>query len=1499
MPTATIASPKAGTFKVWYAYTLEDGSGELLPSHATRVKVGDATLHTEMDLPELLASCEEQDGLYTSNLVREAAGRRIDDQTKTADISFRLLAAYLAVRPGENGKWEAYRDYSLHDVLVRSGTKRKHVRRDKKTGEWFETEVATVEAAARALNVGRSSIGLASSNRSVVLRPEQKEAVRKTKRVFKNGTYEEPKDFLWNAIMRFGKTLTTYKLVEELQDDVKKVLVLTHRPVVVEGWGEDFYSIFGNTDWTFASKKRDETWDAIKDKEKFFYFASVQDLRGSFDLSNEHNEDDGQDEEWSEQELAQVFTKNAEIFATDFDLIVLDEAHEGLKTELADRMFAALKTRYTLRLSGTPFNLVEDFDADQIYTWSYTDEQRAKREWNDAQSDPEDPRYLEPNPYSALPELEIRTIDLSKVFEKYPEVQADSTYFKLNRFFAVDKTRTVKSEIYGEVHPFKNEAMVRRLLSLMTDTRQGDLDPLTGEVKNVEPSSFPFANDGASIDFADSFWLLPSIDATRSLHELLSLHPYFSTFRIVNASGNNDSGDPLADVQAAIGEADRTITLSIGKLTTGTTVKEWTSVLMMSNMRSAMSYMQTIFRSKSSGSLRDGRAKEKAFVFDFDPDRTLEMVVEAGRKNAIAKIREEKLKLSVVDEDELERSQIDELLTYLPIIAYDGVEFKQADSSFIMETVNRLAIDATVKGGFESLKLYNREALNEVTLEDLSLFSDLALSVSKSTTDPAVRKVKISKSALSDGVKSTIRTDPSLFPELDSQAKRGAELTEEQAAMLKEYKDHMANRKQMMLTLRGVSVRLPLLILGAEPVGSVGGSNRITIENFPDQIDDESWREFMPKGFEKKGLDRPSWESLSKYYNREVFEGSANAIQAKINEIFQLPVLERALPIAHFFSTVKNPDKETILTSWKVVNLQYANTLGGLRWVNDAGDCRMRNLRTGEIEYLPIEDALDSDTIHAREGYEAAPEWVTSDVDPVEADGRDFWEDPETTILDINSKTCLYPFYAALSRFYAERELRKAAKYRGRRVKSEYEDFAEDEQHLEDLRCWKRIVEKDIFVNARVPYSARIARRVLAGYDERIQVNATVIDVLQVRSVIEAAKVAKTETKQRVLTLEEKVSLWRWIFNPEAMSTVREDGKTLSEERRDRIVIEDVSKLLEELEITKNSGRFTAIVANPPYQMTLSAASSDANQGKEMKVYPQFFMVSTYISDLACIIFPDGWRFSSGKGTLYEGPSMRSDKQIYSIIPLGQKAFPEVGISVDVVLWKKDYDNRGEMEKFYTSAPEAWLKLSKLYPSIEKKIGSQRANRIEGDGELVSRVKGYPDFIFDEPGPDRIAIHHSKGRVYYCSTSHPIFKPLQKVKLIFPMTGTQRSYRDSLIIDSHEEYSNYWIPVFFDSREEAQNFRSYLGTLFYRGLLAMGTVSQNATRSTHRFVPDLSNVCNPRTKKVGWNSDWTDDDLKELFKEVLTDEDWAYIEKTAIESDPAGLRRSSEQSRNR
>ena len=909
------------------------------------------------------ATCDEQDPTKlppNCKSLNDAASARIRQYTQTAGIAFDLLYTELTLHY-RGGKFCSFNDKELHNLLERSGIKKKIFDTEHNADEWYYIDLETAKRAIAAMKEGRESLlpgEISKSRNPIVFRPEQREAIDKTEKRFKKGN-----QMLWNAKMRFGKTLSALQVVKEM--DFLRTLILTHRPVVDKGWFDDFGKIFyDRLDFAYGSKNNGDSHESLERRAQadglhYVYFASMQDLRGS-------------------ELVGGNFDKNSELFATPWNLIIVDEAHEGTQTELGRAVMAELvkPTTKVLRLSGTPFNLLDDFKEDEIYTWDYVMEQRAKQQW--AKTHPGDH-----NPYAVLPVMNIYTYDLGRLLHEFVD---EDVAFNFREFFRVN-------EGGGFVH----ERDVSAFLNLLT--------------KKDKDSCYPFANDEYRSIFRHTLWMLPGVKEAKALSALLQCHPVFQYFTIVNVAGEGDedeeSRDALEAVNSAIGpdpDATHTITLSCGRLTTGVSIPAWTAVLMLSGSynTAASGYMQTIFRVQTPFPASYPKTKEQCYVFDFAPDRTLRVLAETAKISAKAG------KTSQND-----RETMGDFLNFCPVISIEGSQMDKLDVPRMLEQLKQVYVERVVRNGFEDNSLYNDELLklSDVELRD---FDELKKIIGQTKAMPRTNQVDINNQGLTD-------------EEYEEKEKLGKkpkkELTEEEKRRLEELKKKGKNRETAISILRGISIRMPLLIYGAELNGE---DEEITIDNFAERIDPRSWEEFMPRGVSKQ-----KFNAFKRYYDPDIFRAAGKRIRAMARAADRMGVEERIARITEIFGTFRNPDKETVLTPWRVVNMHIGDCLGGYCFFDK------------DYEHVIDEPRFIN---HGR---------VTAEVFT-----------PDARILEINSKSGLYPLYMAYGI------------YRARLKDSTVSATTPEEQQA----VWDKTVAENIFVVCKTPMAKSITRRTLVGF---------------------------------------------------------------------------------------------------------------------------------------------------------------------------------------------------------------------------------------------------------------------------------------------------------------------------------------------------------------------------------------------------------------------------------
>lgn len=1009
-------------FEQTYSYKLIYVFSMPYETHKGMLKVGEATLKTDIMPNELVPNC------HTLN---QAAKARIDSYTKTASMSYKLEYTELALKT-EFGYSFTFKDKDVHKVLMNSGVHK--VQPNGATGEeWFATDIETVKAAIKSVKNGKSTLSSSDFVRetrqeTIDFREEQINAIEKTLKTFKKDD-----EMLWYAKMRFGKTLSALEVIRRSQ--YRRVIIATHRPVVDDGWSEDFKKILfpGNSEHEYHYERKtkdsaytfDEKTDAEndlkirkldKDGTYFVYFASVQDLRGSKIVGGK-------------------FNKNNAVFALDWDLIIIDEAHEGTQTELGDNVVKALKKDHTkvLALSGTPFNLLDKFGEDNVYTWDYVMEQKKKTEWDLTHQG-------DHNPYADLPKMHIFTYDLGEKLKKYVSDEYDTKAFNFREFFRVwykgpnGNRELPKNAVEGK---FVHENDVNAFLNLM--------------VREDTDSGYPYSTQEYRDMFRHTLWMVPGVKEAQALSELLRNHPVFKHFGIANVAGKGDryeeehSGDALELVRDTIKNYDHSITLSCGKLTTGVTVKEWTAVLMLSGSYStaAAQYMQTIFRVQSAGTI-DGKQKTDCYVFDFAPDRTLKVLTETVHLSRKPGKSQQK-----------RREAMTEFLNYCPVIAISGSKTRTYSVESMMEQIKQIYAERAVNSGFEDESLYNDELLKLDEI-DASKFNELKDIIGASKASKKKKDVVVNGQGLTDEQVEHIDDPEPPTPPKD--------LTKEEQEERKKKKQAKEARKKAIDILRGVSIRMPLMIYGAD----VPIEEDIDINSFVDIIDDESWKEFMPTGVSKK-----IFTEFTKYYDRDVFIAAGKRIRRLAAAADRETPTRRVIQIAEIFRHFKNPDKETVLTPWRVVNMHMSETLGGWCFYNDKfeEDTQEKKNRLEEPRFVDHGEVTEA--VFAK----------------------------NSKILEINSKTGLYPLYVAYS-FYKQR----------------MDGMSDDDWTPEECQYfWNEVIRDNVYVICKTPMAKSITRRTLCGYSD-VKCNAHYFDDL-----VNMLKNKPEQFKKRVM----KGSYWK------------------------------------------------------------------------------------------------------------------------------------------------------------------------------------------------------------------------------------------------------------------------------------------------------------------------------------------------------------------------------------
>ena len=636
---------------------------------------------------------------------------RIDQQNKTANVNYEIVGEYEA----QDIKGNYFHDKEIHQILEKEYERKK----DKKTGrltEWFKISEQDARRVIENRIYCRFEFAYHKDEQiEFKLRPNQEAAVEKTYRRWEISKQhpedDKLKEFLWNAKPRFGKTITAYEFAKKIE--ARKVLIITQRTAISDSWFNEYNKFLKGrqTGYIFGSSKENvkednentkskahskkEIREALKDNEdqKIIFYISFSDIKGKDESGN--------------------FKKNnAWIFEIDWDLLIIDETHEGSLTDKAKKVYEGLNYGFLLHLSGTPFKRIEmgGYSEKNSYSWSYTDEQYEKENWDYSRGK---------NPYEEMPRLNIYAYQLSLALRRV--AISDEKSFDFREFFKITSNKNLGDSF---VHDAEIDLFLDNLCSATNK------DNLEGY------QTFPFGNEELRDSLRHTFWLLPKDRRiVRLLGEKLKKHHFFKDYKIIVATGSDDKEAPqdsmkaLRELRKKIGEEPhktKTITLSLGMLTTGVTVKEWTAVLMLNDAKSAEQYIQANFRAQTpwkyqllNGEIYKGKdqkneevktyTKENAYVFDFSPDRVLEIIPEYANLEATGATKTA----------EEQKRNLNKLRNFLPVISIDDeCKMRCLDSNEILElrkSVNSAARDV-VDSGFMLNKLF--------TIRDIFHISD-------------------------------------------------------------------------------------------------------------------------------------------------------------------------------------------------------------------------------------------------------------------------------------------------------------------------------------------------------------------------------------------------------------------------------------------------------------------------------------------------------------------------------------------------------------------------------------------------------------------------------------------------------------------------------------------------------------------------------------------------------------------------------------------------------
>ena len=715
------------------------------------------------------------------------AAQRVAEQypVKLPQQSYEIVFNETAMR--DNGTF--FDDHAIHKRLAAQGFVREN-------GEWFRCSLKDVQAAFIAEKQSKPLSDGLSRTHDFPMRPEQQAAVEKTAAYFREFQREEgiTPHFLWNAKMRFGKTFAAYQLAKEM--GWKRILVLTFKPAVLSAWREDLRSHTDFADWQFVSNyEEDLSFDAADKTHPLVFFGSFQDLLGK-------------------DKSGGIKAKNEQVHTVNWDCVIFDEYHYGawrekskdlfdkeemaaiktIEAELADmeadnpdyfdERLLPITTSHYLYLSCTPFRAISsgEFIEEQIFNWTYPDEQKAKRSW---------PSENGANPYAALPGMKMFTYTLPESIRHVAE-QGEFDEFDLNAFFAAEGS--------GENARFKNEEYVQKWLDLIRGSYR---DTMVDDLKlGKEKPPMPFSDVRLLGVLQHTFWFLPNVAACFAMRNLIAQRQnvFYHDYQVIVCAGIGAGigAEALKPVQAAMkgGLDTKTITLSCGKLTTGVSVAPWSGVLMLRNLSSPETYFQTAFRVQTPWLLKNPAAdaarreeivKHECYIFDFAPNRALKQVQEYACKLDS-------------NPDTSPEQKVKDFISVLPIFSYDGSAMREIDAEGVLDYALSGTTATLLAKRWESALLVN---VDNVTLQRLLN--------SKEAMDVLSRIEKFR--TLNQDLETIINKSEAVKDAKKQAAEEGRELTAKEKKELSDAeKEYKSKRKEIQEKLIAFATRVPVFM---------------------------------------------------------------------------------------------------------------------------------------------------------------------------------------------------------------------------------------------------------------------------------------------------------------------------------------------------------------------------------------------------------------------------------------------------------------------------------------------------------------------------------------------------------------------------------------------------------------------------------------------------------------------------------------------------------------
>ena len=1354
---------------------------------------------------------------------------RIAEQVKTAafDLSNKYKvwwhepARYL---PNNSKKIKFFTDHDFHRYLEKNGIQR----RDGNLREWFYFGENSSKTSHDYFNefAKKDYFRHSGEKLTYTLRKEQEEAVSRTLEYIKNHQIEEfttsddESKFLWNAKPRFGKTLTTYDFV--LKFKAKNILIVTNRPAIAASWYDDFNKFIDGYDFisTTDSLKNEKVliYEKYIDKCKKtgtcrpqFTFLSLQDLKGS-------------------KHFGGKFEKLKHISEINWDLLVIDESHEAIETDKTDEAFSRIKRRFTLYLSGTPFKALASgsFSEEQIYNYTYYDEQKAKAE------EIEKGEYF--GPHTNLPDLKIFVYQMSNaISEKMEEgIKIDGKEekynFNLNDFFATRNGR------------FIDEASVKNFLYNLTHNKK-----------------YPFSSDKLRNELKHTFWLVGNrVESVRALKRLLKEDPFFKDYEVIEAIGKKDDDDneklkekSLNRVKKAIKKYDKTITLSVKQLTTGVTVKEWTAVLMLSDIQSESVYVQTMFRAQNPHHyVKDGELfrKESAYVFDFSPDRILR-IYDDFANSLVSK----PAKGSATGEER--KNNIQTLLNYAPVIAedFDG-KMTEIDAEKVIMMPKVFLGRKVVESRFLSNDLFNinvfktfsknvTKRLNKLRSTDTSGSANknrLDGEISNDTYNERIvereKRISVNRQDIfgdkiyGKGLKEIIDKNILDVDISENKDKFSENVADEivdhlKQTSFKKYSEIYGSKEKELKEIEK-DVKEKVRELADSYIHP--DMNQSDERKFKQELDDYLVEQLPQDTIRKK--------------EEELFEQEEKEELRKQND--KLRTIGRALPMLIMAS--KNPEKLELGNIENSVSDEVFEEI-----FNESGTTE----KFTKEDFCYLRDEATDEGGNRIELFDTFV--VNSSIQEFEKRRKEMAD-----YINTDSPTDIFTYIAPQ---------KSNLVFTPREVVTKMLNVLEDENP--GIFSNPNLTFCDLHIKSGL-YLAEIAKRLNKGLEKAIRDKDA-----RIKHIFEKQLYGFTPSK---------------VIESIATNYVYGDFNVSKENIKERDLVKEFK------EGKRLDMKFDVIIGNPPYQ-------EDVGAGSEYPIY-QYFMEEAYkTSNKVCLITPARFLFNAGGTPKKWNNKMLNDEHLKVELYEQNSAniFPETDIKGGIAITYRDsnkvFGKIGTFTHFeeLNSILNKVKKISSTYfDSIHHSFNSIRAsNRLNFKKLEANIFEKLPELFSDVKRNSDIKVFGllNKKRVYKYTIDDIVEDNgnLNAYKVLVPKANGTGAIGEVLSTPLIGEpligepligYTRTFISFgAFDNRKEAENCLKYVKTKFARTMLGILKITQNnETSRVWSYVP-LQNFTN--NSDIDWTKSITDID-KQLYKKYgLSDKEISFIEEKVKEMD--------------